>query len=183
MGIFNKAQINKLQVEMQDVRTKHNRLVEVVANQDHHLQPINQTIDGLLGILNILTLHDPAITSSLLNYIKTQIKEQIQTAIHVIQQAPHHPLAVDFLNHVQLLQLHERLQIRTEESESIMLTQQHSDHFQLECSYFIDGHNVHLLLHVPMVPKASLLRLFWLHPFPLPLTKYLALIKTKRLQE
>ena len=64
MGIFNKAQIYKLQVEMQDVRTKYNRLKEVVANQDHHLQQINATIDGLLGMLNILSMHDPAITSA-----------------------------------------------------------------------------------------------------------------------
>ena len=64
MGIFNKAQIDKLQIEMQDVRTKHNRLVEVVADQDHHIQQINATIDGLLGILNILAMHDPSITSA-----------------------------------------------------------------------------------------------------------------------
>ena len=64
MGIFNKAQIDKLQVEMQDTRTKHNRLVEVVANQDYHIQQINITIDALVGILNILAKNDPAITSS-----------------------------------------------------------------------------------------------------------------------
>ena len=176
MGIFNKAQIDKLQVEMQDVRTKHNRLVEVVADQDHHIQQINATIDGLLGVLNILAIHDPAITSARLSYIESQIKERIQTATHVIQQAQHRRLAVDFLSHTQLRQLYERLQVRAEESGSLLLTQQHSDLFQLECSYFFDGRDVHLLLHVPMVPKDSLLRLFRLHPFPLPLTKEHALI-------
>ena len=105
MGIFNKAQINKLQVEILDIWTKHNWLVEVVANQDHHLQHINQRIDGLLGTLNILAIHDPVITSSRLNYIDTQIEEQIQTTVHVIQQAQHRHLAINFLTHVQLCQL------------------------------------------------------------------------------
>ena len=176
MGIFNKAQIDKLQIEMQDVRTKHNRLVEVVADQDEHLQQINVTMDGLLGILNILAVNDPAITTSRLSYVESQIKDRIQIAIHVIQQAQHRRLAIDFLSHVQLRQLYTRLQERAEESGSLLLTQQHSDLFQLECSYFFDGQDVHLLLHVPMVPKDSLLRLYRLHPFPLPLTKDHSLI-------
>ena len=92
---------------MQDVGTKHNRLMEVVADQDHHIQQINATIDGLLGILNILAMHDPSITSAQLNYIESQIKEIIQTATHVIQQAQHRRLAIDFLSHVQLRQLYE----------------------------------------------------------------------------
>ena len=110
MGIFNKVQINKLQVEMWDVQMKHNRLVKVVANQGHHIQHINQTIDGLIGALNILAIHDPAITSSQLSYIKCQIKEWIQTAVHIIQQAQHRHLAVNFLDHVQLCQLYKCLQ-------------------------------------------------------------------------
>ena len=110
MGIFNKAQIDKLQVEMQDTRVKHNRLVEVVANQDYHIQQINITMDALVGILNILSRNDPAITSSRLHYIENQIKDRIQTATHVIQQPQHRRLAVDFLTHTQLRQLYDRLQ-------------------------------------------------------------------------
>jgi hypothetical protein len=47
--------------------------------------------------------------------------------------------------------------------------QYHSDLFQIETSLLYDGKDGHVLIHVPMTPKNSLLRLFRLHPFPLPL--------------
>jgi hypothetical protein len=176
MGLYNLGQINKLQTELQDVNVRHNRLVEVVEDHDYHLKVINTTIDTLLQGLNIRATHDPALTSTRLSYIELQIKERIQTAVHTIQQAQHRRLAVDFLSHVQLRRLYERLQLQAEENECTLLTQQHSDLFQLEASYFFDGNDVHILLHVPMVPKESLLRLFRLHSFPLPLTKDHSLI-------
>ena len=37
-------------------------------------------------------------------------------------------------------------------------------------SYFFDGTIVTLLLHIPVVPAGSLLRLIKLHPFPLPIS-------------
>jgi hypothetical protein len=176
MGLYNLGQINKLQSELQDVNVRHNRLVEVVEDHDHHLNVINGTIDQLLHGLNILAIHDSALVSTRLGHIENQIKDRIQIAIHTIQQAQHRRLAVDFLSHIQLRKLYDRLQVQAEENECTLLTQQHSDLFQLEASYFFDGSDVHILLHVPMVPKESLLRLFRLHSFPLPLTKDHSLI-------
>ncbi len=43
-----------------------------------------------------------------------------------------------------------------------------SDLLQIETSYVHDGYEVHLILHIPMAPSDSLLRLFQLRPFPLP---------------
>ena len=176
MGLYNLGQINKLQSELQDANVRHNRLVEIVEDHDNHLKVINSTIDHLLTGLNILAIHDSALVSTRLSHIEAQIKERIQIAVHTIQQAQHRRLAVDFLSHVQLRRLYARLQAQADENECTLLTQQHSDLFQLEASYFFDGSDVHILLHVPMVPKESLLRLFRLHSFPLPLTKDHSLI-------
>ena len=176
MGIFNSAQIDKLQTELHTTIDKHNRLVEVVETHGHEIDSVNQTMTNLVHSFHTLVHNDPGLTSSRLTHIENQIKERIQTAIHVIQQAQHRRLAVDFLSHVQLRQLYSRLQLQAEENGCLLLTRQHSDLFQLEASYFFDGKDVHILLHVPMVPKESLLRLFRLHPFPLPLTKDHALI-------
>ncbi len=52
----------------------------------------------------------------------------------------------------------------------------HSDLFQLETSLLFDGEDAHLLIHVPMVPHKALLRLYKLHPIPLPLTNSYFLI-------
>jgi hypothetical protein len=43
-----------------------------------------------------------------------------------------------------------------------------SDLFQIETTYLHDGRDVQLILHIPMAPPDSILRLFQLHPFPLP---------------
>jgi hypothetical protein len=176
MGLYNKAQIEKLQMDFQDLKLRHNRLVEVVDQHEHHLQLINSTFNFLIHGLHLMATHNPALTSSRLLSIETQIKDRIQIAIHTIQQAQHRRLAIDFLTHQQLLQLYQQLQKQAESNGCILLTHQHSDLFQLEASYFFDGKDFHMLLHVPMVPKDSLLRLFRLHPFPLPLTKDHALI-------
>jgi hypothetical protein len=45
-----------------------------------------------------------------------------------------------------------------------------SDLFKIETSYLHDGQDVQLILHVPMTPSNSILRLFQLHPFLLPFT-------------
>ncbi len=50
-----------------------------------------------------------------------------------------------------------------------MLIQYPSDLFQIKTSLLYDSQDRHLLIHVPMTPKTSLLRLFRLHPFPLPM--------------
>jgi hypothetical protein len=49
----------------------------------------------------------------------------------------------------------------------VEIVQNHDESIDL-LSY--DGADVHLLLHFPMVPEDSLLKLFCLHPFPLPLS-------------
>ncbi len=176
MGLYNQAQIEKLQVDFQDFRVRQNRLVEVTDSHEHHLQMINATFNYLFTGLHLHTTHNPALASQRLLSIETQIKDRIQVAIHTIQQAQHRRLAIDFLSHIQLNLLYKQLQKQADSNGCMLLTKHPSDLFQLETSYFYDGKDVHLLLHVPMVPRDSLLRLFRLHPFPLPLTKDHALI-------
>jgi hypothetical protein len=45
-----------------------------------------------------------------------------------------------------------------------------SNLFQIEMSYLHNSRDVHLILHIPMAPADSILRLFQLHLFPLPFT-------------
>jgi hypothetical protein len=49
-----------------------------------------------------------------------------------------------------------------------LLLRHPSDLLQIETSYVHDGSEVHLILHIPMAPSDSLMRLFQLRPFPLP---------------
>ena len=115
-------------------------------------------------------MQNPGYTTTRLSQIKNQLKHRIKIAIHTIQQAQHCRLVVDFLSAEQLNILFLKLVQQAEQNGCQLLVCHRSDLFQLETSYFFDGADVHLLLHVPMVPKDSLLRLFKLHPFPLLLS-------------
>ncbi len=88
---------------------------------------------------------------------------------HAVQSAVHQRFAVDYLNPAEMVELFRKLEERAQEAGCELLVQYHSDLFQIETSLLYDGQDGHLLLHVPMTPKNSLLRLFRLHPFPLPL--------------
>jgi hypothetical protein len=88
---------------------------------------------------------------------------------HAIQSAVHQRFAVDYLNPAEMAALFKKLEERALEAGCELLIQYHSDLFQIETSLLYDGQDAHLLLHVPMTPKNSLLRLFRLHPFPLPM--------------
>jgi hypothetical protein len=50
-----------------------------------------------------------------------------------------------------------------------LLVEYHTDLFQVEASLLFDGADAHVIAHIPMAPKEGQLRLFRLHPFPLPL--------------
>ncbi len=88
---------------------------------------------------------------------------------HAIQSAVHQRFAVDYLNPAEMSELFKKLEERANEAGCELLIQFHSDLLQIETSLLYDRQDGHLLIHVPMTPKNSLLRLFRLHPFPLPM--------------
>jgi hypothetical protein len=170
MGLYNKAQIDQLRRDLQVTQATQGRLIEVVQEQGHLLKQITSAIHHIAHSFEVLVSNDPALTSTRLSRIEDQIRNRYNIAVHVIQQAQHRRLAIDFLSQEQLRHLYLKIQEHAQENSCALLTQHHSDLFQLELSYFFDGADVHLLLHVPMVPTDSMLRLFKLHPFPLPLS-------------
>jgi hypothetical protein len=88
----------------------------------------------------------------------------------VLQIAQWRTLAIDFLSNNQLQNILTTLRRAAQNTNSDLLITKPSDLLQLELSYFYDGTIVTLLLHVPVVPAGSLLRLIKLHPFPLPIS-------------
>jgi hypothetical protein len=170
MGLYNNAQIDQVQKELYTIIDSHNCLVKVVKLQEQAISTITDEIQDLTAVLHLTILQNPGYTTTRSSRIENQLKHRIEIAVHTIQQAQHQRLAVDFLSAEQLNILFLKLVQQAEQNGCQLLVPHRSDLFQLETSYFFDGADVHLLLHVPMVPKDSLLRLFKLHPFPLPLS-------------
>jgi hypothetical protein len=176
MGLFNTYQIHNLEKELQQTRDAHNRLVEVVHQQDQHLQQLDTQINIITASITFMQQND--LTVLLLGFlnIEKEISNRLEKATHVTQIAQSHRLAVDFLPADQLPDLFRKLESQARAIDHKLIITQPSDLFQLELSYFYDGTRLQMLLHVPTVPKDSILRLLKLHPFPLPLNKNYSII-------
>jgi hypothetical protein len=176
MGLFNTYQIHNLEKELQQTRDAHNRLVEVVHQHDHHLQQLDHQMDMLTTSINFMQQNDLAVLLMGFLNIEKEIRLKLEKATHVTQVAQNRRLAVDFLPADQLPELFKKLEKQAHEIDHKLIITQPSDLFQLELSYFYDGVRLQMLLHVPTVPKDSILRLLKLHPFPLPLNKNYSII-------
>ncbi len=112
-------------------------------------------------------LANPTFLDARLSWIENQLQDRLRGVTHTIQAAIHQRFAVNYLNPAEMAELFRKLEERTDEAGCELLVQFHSDLFQIETSLLYNGRDRHLLIHVPMMPKNSLLRLLWLHPFPL----------------
>jgi hypothetical protein len=157
MGLYNKDQINLVRKDLYTVINSHNRLVKLVQAQEETISTITAQVEDLTSILHLTVLQNPGYTSARLSLIESQIKICLNIAIHTIQQAQHQRLDVDFLSAEQLNILFVKLNEQAAQNGCQLLIYHRSDLIQLETSYFFNGADVHLLLHVPMVPTDSLL--------------------------
>jgi hypothetical protein len=105
---------------------------------------------------------------SLLNYARSQLRANLQKLIRALQAAHYRRLSIDLLPSNTLKRLFNAASRKAMLHHHQLLLCHPSDLLQIETSYVHDGHNVHLILHIPMAPSDSLLRLFQLKPFPLP---------------
>jgi len=94
--------------------------------------------------------------------------DKIATAI---QAAQLRRLSITLLSGDRLTQALDRAKARAAALRLDLLIEQPSDLFQIETSYFFDGTEVSLLLHVPMAAPNSVLRLLRFLPFPLSFTE------------
>jgi hypothetical protein len=121
------------------------------------------------------TINLPLISTQLSRGLEI-VRASIQQAIHAIQQAHHHRLAIDYFDPETLQNIYQTLSEQAADSRYHLLTRFPSDLFQLELSYLFDGADLVLFLHVPMVPHESLLTLYKLRPFPIPFSSTMALL-------
>ncbi len=105
-----------------------------------------------------------------LDHGRIQLHFQILKLTCVLQAAHLWHLSVDLLNSKQLQHIFDTAAQKAKAHQYQLMLCHLSDLLQIETSYFHNGQDVHLILHIPMVPADFVLHLFQLHPFPLPFT-------------
>jgi hypothetical protein len=105
-----------------------------------------------------------------LDHARIQLHFHMQKLTRALQAAHLRRLSVDLLDGKQLRHIFDTT-TRTAKTHQYQLMICHpSNLFQIETSYVHNGRDVKLILHVPMAPADSILRLFQLLPFPFPFT-------------
>ena len=168
LGIYTSAQINNLWSELNSQKLSISRLITVADAHDVHLRELDSAIQDVARLLQSLFLYNPSLLTNRLFRIENQIRHRIMKATHLIQQAQHRRLPIDYLTDGDIKNLYSVLVKRSDALGCSLAIDKHSDLYQLETSYLYNGEIISLILHVPMYPKDSLLRLYKLHPFPLP---------------
>jgi hypothetical protein len=169
MGLFNRAQIESLLGELFQQKKATRRLFEVLQDFSQNFVGIQNSFHEIHSLLFSLVLANPTLLDARLSRIENQLRDRLCWVTHAIQSTVHQRFAVDYLNPAEMAELFKKLEERALEARCELLVQYHSDLFQIETSLLYNGRDGHLLLHVPMTPKNSLLRLYQLHPFPLPM--------------
>lgn len=168
MGVMNKQQLEAL---YQSVQTNSDNIERLFSITDQQTDSINTIIEQLNSIAHDLqdqSIFDPSVFLAKSSKAMNEIRGRIHKVTHAIQQAQHRRLAIDYLSSSELAKLFHDLRIKADLYDCELVINTPSDLFQLETTYFFDGAVLTLLLHTPMTPKNAILRLFRLHPFPLP---------------
>lgn len=119
--------------------------------------------------LILVVATNPVMADAQMTRIENQLRHWIQSTIHAVQSAIHGRLAIDHLDPKSVTKLFKDVRDQASLQQCNLLMDYHTDLFQIETSLLFDGNDRHLILHLPMAPKEGQLRLFRLHPFPLPL--------------
>jgi hypothetical protein len=169
MGMYNRVQIEQLKTELFEVRENTGRLFEIVQDFSQNMVTLETGFNEIRTTLLYQVMFNPTLLDSRLSRLENQLRGRLRRVTHAIQAAMHQRFAIDYLNPAELVNLFQQLSKRADEAGCELLVQYHSDLFQVETSLLFDGQDGHLLIHVPMVTKGTLLRLFRLQPFPLPM--------------
>jgi len=145
------------------------QLFEVIQDLSQNYAGIKNSFNEMRVALFHSIVANPTLFDARLTRIENQLRDRLCQVTHAIQAAVHQKFAVDYLNPSEMAALFKKLEERANEAGCELLVQYHSDLFQIETSLLYDGKDGHVLIHVPMTPKNSLLWLFRLHTFPLPL--------------
>jgi hypothetical protein len=168
MGWFTHRRLNNLRDQIGEVRDQQHRFLRIQ-------QITLARLDDLETVLREVVLEMERSENTWVNYFaldhaRVQLYFHTQKLTRALQAAHLRRLSVDLLDGKQLRHIFDTTSRKAQALQYQLMIRHPSDLFQIETSYMHDGRDVKLLLHVPMAPAESILRLFQLLPFPLPFT-------------
>ena len=167
-GVINKNSLETLTQKMKALDARQDQVVKVLQNLNEDTEELRVRTRELV----IRSFMDQTYDSGmLLAKLRTQLqslKDFLYRVECAIQQAQHHRLAVNYLSAKNLLSLFQQVRNQAKSFGYQAVIERPSELFQLDVSYMFDGRIISLLIHIPIAPPDAFMRLYRLHPFPLP---------------
>jgi hypothetical protein len=176
LGIYNSAQIASLKNGLANTQLNQDRIVHTlveIENEQKKLKAAAAILDGMMTQWKVL---NPALFVSRASRMEKLVKRLINKLYNCFQMAQAHRLAIDFIDADKINDVYEKIRKTANAQQLTLITQKPIDLFQLEVSYFSNGTDLHIIIHVPAVPQHSLLQLYKMHPLPLPINKNQVLV-------
>jgi len=169
-GIYNTIQINKIWGELEKVDKKILAFEQTLSEFSKDMVEIQDEVHGFILKDIADNAFDSGVLLSRLRIQYTDFQDKVNRMFSVLQEVQHRRLATDYLDDVTLKQIYSQAKSRARSVNHYVVIRQPSDLFQVEASYTYDGKRASLILHIPIAPPESVMRLYRLHPFPLPFT-------------
>ena len=176
MGIYNLAQIAHIKSEIKDIKNIQNQIIHGILEISEEQRRIEESVTKLNSLLNSWLTLDPALLGVRIGRMEKVLRGLVNKVRNTFQAAQNHRLSIDFYNADQLNSLYQNLTKTATKNKLVLITEKPLDLFQIETSYFSDGQDLILVLHVPAIAPNSLLKLFKMYPLPIPISSDLAIV-------
>lgn len=167
-GIVTKHSLESLAQKVNDLQTTNEQILQVFQDVQLDLQDNSRQTKELIITSFMDRTFDSGMVLAKLRSQLSLINQQITKIELVVQQAQQHRLSTSYLAPKHLLDLFHQVQMSAKRFGYRTVIERPSELFQLDASYTFDGKTLSLLLHVPIAPPEAFMRLYKLHPFPLP---------------
>jgi hypothetical protein len=160
----------RVQEQLDAIQHRQDGILKAVWDNDKRIGDLQKELKNLIVANGIADTFDPAVLLARLRTHSAILEAKVSKHERLLQQLQQQRLSVDFLDHHSLVQLFQQAKRRAKTLGFHLLLQAPADLFQIKASYFFNaqGNLLSIVLHLPIAPEDSLMRLFRLHSFPLP---------------
>lgn len=169
MGIYSAIEINKIKSQIYKIQEQQQLLIQITNKHQEQIHTLINDLTRLTSVVEALIQYNPTVFYAQMEEQIDLLNSRIDDTMEVIQQLQNHRLSVKLLTADQLKAMQNEVEHQAKMRGLSPLPTKISDYFQLDTTYTREGDNLLLLVHVPCVPDAHILKIFRYIPFPIPL--------------
>ncbi len=166
--------------QMQAIEAVQGAIYKISAEQVRQTGILAKSVTQILVDNALKEKFDTGVLLARLRAHVSAVQDRVAQYEGLIQELQSQRLAVDFLDTPSLNLLFNHARKRAMNMGFLFLLQHPSDLFQVKASHFFNGESLAVVLHLPIAPEDSYMRLFKLHPFPLPFSNKTFIIPNVR---